>query len=38
VVVTGGRNRLAAFAARYLPRPVMLRVLRQMQERRMARR
>lgn len=38
VVVTGARNRLAAFAARYLPRAVMLRVLRRMQEGRMARR
>lgn len=38
VVVTGARNRLAAMAARYLPRPLMLRVLRRMQEGRMARR
>ena len=34
VVVTGGRNRVAALAARYLPRGVMLRVVRQLQERR----
>ncbi|MEO7965462.1 MAG: SDR family oxidoreductase [Gemmatimonadaceae bacterium] len=34
VVVTGGRNRVAAFGARHLPRALMLRVIRRLQEKR----